>query len=175
MVRNIIGIGAAAVALFVFGFLYWGISPLPYTALNATDDEAAAIKDIRRVFPDTGAYLVPSAANMDLLAEGTQAVVYVDHEVSPSQPNAQALAVGFAHSVLVALVVLLLLRPGEGMRQHLKTGALAGLAAVVVIEGSDVAWWLYPLSWKLHGAVYHFVCFVLAAAIMSKVMPAKQA
>ena len=174
MVRIITGIGVTAVVLFIFGFLYWGISPLPYTALNSTADQEAALGDIKRHFPDTGAYLVPTADNMELLAQGSQAMVYVDHGVPPSQPDPKAMALGFVHNILIALVVFLLLRHQEGMSQHLKTGALAGLAAIVVIEGSDVAWWLYPLSWKIHGAVYHLLCFVLAAALLSKFMPATQ-
>ena len=174
MVKVTAGIVLTAVVLFIFGFLYWGISPLPYTALNSAADQEAALVDIKRHFPDTGAYMVPAAANMELLAKGSQAVVYVDHEVPASQPDLQAMALGFVHNVLMALVVFLLLRHQEGMSQHLRTGALVGLAAVVVIEGSDTLWWLYPLSWKIHGVVYHFLCFVLAAALLSKFMPATQ-
>ena len=32
MVRIIAGIGVTAVVLFIFGFVYWGLSPLPYTS-----------------------------------------------------------------------------------------------------------------------------------------------
>lgn len=174
MAKTIAGIGLTAIVLFIFGFLYWGISPLPYTALNSAADPEAALSDIKRHFPDTGAYMVPAAANMELLAKGSQAVVYVDHEVPASQPNPQDMALGLAHNILMALVVFLLLRHQEGMSQHLRTGALVGLAAVVVIEGSDTLWWLYPLSWKIHSVVYHFLCFVLAAALLSKFMPARQ-
>lgn len=174
MVRTIAGIGLTAIVLFLFGFLYWGISPLPYTALRSTADQEAALGDLKRHFPDTGAYLVPSADNMALLAEGLQAMIYVDHGIPASQPDPQAMALGLVHNVLIALAVFLLLRNQQGMSRHLRTGALAGLAAVVVIEGSDVAWWLYPLSWKLHGAAYHFLCFVLAAALLSRFVPARQ-
>ena len=174
MVRNVAGIVLTAIVLFIFGFLYWGISPLPYTALNSTADQEAALGDIKRHFPDSGAYMVPAADNMELLGKGSQAVVYVDHEVPSSQPDPQAMALGFVHNILMALVVFLLLRHREGMPQHLSTGALVGLAAVVVIEGSDTLWWLYPLSWKIHSVVYHFLCFVLAAALLSKFMPARQ-
>ncbi len=174
MAKTIAGIGLTAIALFIFGFLYWGISPLPYTALNSAADQEAALGDIKRHFPDTGAYMVPAAADMELLAEGSQAVVYVDHEVPASQPDPRDMALGLAHNILMALVVFLLLRNQQGMSQHLRTGALAGLAAVVVIEGSDTLWWLYPLSWKIHGVAYHFLCFVLAAALLSKFMPARQ-
>ena len=174
MVKTIAGIGLTAIVLFVFGFLYWGISPLPYTALNSAADQEAALGDIKRHFPDTGAYMVPAVDNMELLARGSQAMIYVDHGIPASQPDPRAMALGFVHNILIALVVFLMLRNQEGMSRHLKTGALAGLAAVVVIEGTDVAWWLYPLSWKIHGAVYHFLCFVLPAALLSKFMPARQ-
>ena len=174
MLRTTAGILVTAIALFVFGFLYWGVSPLPYTALNSAADQEAALGDIKRHFPDSGAYMVPAAANMELLAKGSQAVVYVDHEVPASQPDPAGMALGFLHNVLMALVLFLLLRHQDGMSQYLKTGALAGLAAVVVIEGSDVAWWLYPMSWKIHSAVYHLLCFVLAAALLGRFMPARQ-
>ena len=174
MVKTIAGIGLTAIVLFIFGFLYWGVSPLPYTAVSSAADPEAALADIKRHFPDTGAYMVPAAANMELLAEGSQAVVYVDHEVPASQPDPASMALGLVHNVLMALVVFLLLRNQEGMSQHLRTGALVGLAAVAVIEGSDTLWWLYPLSWKIHSVVYHFLCFVLAAALLSRFMPARQ-
>ena len=174
MVKTIAGIGLTAIVLFIFGFLYWGVSPLPYTAVNSAADQEAALADIKRHFPDTGAYMIPTAADMELLAEGSQAVVYVDHEVPASQPDPASMALGLVHNVLMALVVFLLLRNQDGMSQHLRTGALVGLAAVVVIEGSDTLWWLYPLSWKIHSVVYHFLCFVLAAALLSRFMPARQ-
>ncbi len=174
MVRSIAGIGVTAVVLFIFGFVYWALSPLPYTSWNATADPEAALGIVKRHFPESGVYSLPGADNMELLAEGSQAMIYVDHGLSASQPDPKDMALGFLHNILMAVVVFLLIRHQNGMSQYLKTGALAGLAAVVVIEGSDVAWWLYPLSWKLHGAVYHFLCFVLAAALLGKFIPARQ-
>ena len=71
-------------------------------------------------------------------------MIYVDHGLSASQPDPKDMALGFLHNILMAVVVFLLIRHQTGMSQILRIGALAGLAAVVVIEGSDVAWWLYP-------------------------------
>ena len=174
MVRIIAGIGVTAVALFIFGFVYWALSPLPYTSWNATADPEAALGIVKRHFPESGVYSLPGADNMELLAEGSHAMVYVAHGLSAAQPDPRELALGFLHNILMALAVFLLLRHQNGMAQYLKIGALAGLAAVVVIEGSDVTWWLYPLSWKIHGAAYHFLCFVLAAALLGKFIPARQ-
>ena len=174
MVRTIAGIGVTAVALFIFGFVYWGLSPLPYASWNATAEPEAALGGVKRHFPESGVYDLPGADNMELLAEGTRAMIYVAHDLPAAQPDPRELALGLLHNVLMALALFLLLRHQNGMAQYLKTGALAGLAAVVVIEGSDVAWWLYPLSWKIHGAVYHFLCFVLAAALLGKFIPARQ-
>ena len=46
-----------------------------------------------------------------------------------------------------------------------------GLAAVILVEGSDIIWWGYTWGWKLWGATYHILVFVIGALVLSKFLP----
>ena len=61
------------------------------------------------------------------------------------------------------------------MKTALGILATAVVAAVVLVEGSDLVWWGYPLAWKLWGAVYHVLVFVIGALVMSKFLPPSDA
>ena len=61
MGRLLIGIILASVAMFAFGFAYWGpLNPLPYSAWKQTPNDAAAQSALRSHFPEEGTYFVPT-------------------------------------------------------------------------------------------------------------------
>ena len=57
--RQIIGVVLATLAVYMWGFLYWGASTIPYSAWQATNDDAAAGKALLEHFPVSGTYYVP--------------------------------------------------------------------------------------------------------------------
>ena len=118
-----VGVVVTALALFVFGFLWWAMG-------------------------------------------------YVRHELPESSvPDLAEMLKGFVHYLLVAGVLALLLERGATLGANVRRAALIGLAAVVVVKGSDVVWWGYPLGWTLLGAVYHVLLFVLGALTLGKFLP----
>lgn len=166
-----IGIVLAALALFVFGFLYWAVNPLAYGSWNELPDPAGAKAAARAQFPATGVYGFPRPGEM---ADGMSAIVYVRHDLPESSPDPVELLKGLAHYVLVAAVLALVLPRGAGLAATVRRAAVLGLASVVIIEGTDVVWWGYPLAWKLWGAAYHVLLFVLGALVLTWFLPARR-
>lgn len=163
-----VGIVLTALALFVFGFLYWGANPLPYASWNEPPDSAAATAATRAHFPRTGVYGLPRPGEAP---DGVWAMVYVRHELPPSLPDLGELLKGFAHYLLVAGALALVLRRRAGLAATVRRAAVLGVVAVVVVEGTDVAWWGYPLAWKLWGVAYHMLLFVLGALTLTWFLP----
>lgn len=163
-----IGIFATAVALFVFGFVFWAASPLPYGSWNEPPDPAAAKAAVHAQFPATGVYGVPGPGQVP---DDVWAMVYVRHELPDSLPDPAELLKGFVHYVLVAGTLALVLTPRRGLGQTVARAALLGVVAVVVLEGTDLVWWGYPLGWKLWGAIYHVLLFVIGGLALAWFLP----
>ncbi|MYJ74674.1 MAG: hypothetical protein F4089_06045 [Gammaproteobacteria bacterium] len=81
------------------------------------------------------------------------------------------MARGFIHYLVVAVILAIMLPNGARVSAHVRRGFIVGLAAVVLIEGSDVIWWGYAWGWKLWGAGYHLLVFVIGALVLSKFLP----
>ena len=167
-----IGIFATAVALFVFGFVFWAASPLPYGSWNEPPDPAAAKAAVSTSFPDTGVYGVPGPG---LVPDDVWAMIYVRHELPDSLPDTVELLKGFVHYMLVAGALALVLTPGRGLGQTVARAAVVGAVAVVVVEGTDLVWWGYPLGWKLWGAVYHVLLFAIGGLALAWFLPRRPA
>ena len=170
--KTALGILATAVVLFVFGFLYWGANPLPGKTMNALPDPEAAAAAVSEQFPDSGIYSVLAPATAP---SGVSAMVIVDHDVSGKEADPLVMFYGFVHYIAIGIVLALVLQRGAALADHVKRAALLGVAAVVLVEGSDLVWWGYPLAWKLWGAVYHVLVFVIGALVLSKFLPPSDA
>ena len=166
-----VGIVVTALALFVFGFLYWGANPLPYATWSDPPDWATAKAAVREHFPSAGVYRVPRPGEAP---DGVWAMIYVRHDMPQSLPDPGEMLKGFAHYLLVAGALALVLRRRGELGATVRRAAVLGVAAVVVVEGTDVAWWGYPLAWKLWGAAYHVLLFVLGALVLAWFLPERR-
>ena len=59
MKRLLLGAVIGSVAMFLWGFLFWGVLPFGNQAIAGADDSAAAQQALAAVFAETGTYLVP--------------------------------------------------------------------------------------------------------------------
>ena len=160
-----IGIVVTALTLFVFGFLFWGANPLPYATWHVAPDPDAAQAAVVAQFPESGVYGVPNAGSVP---DDVWALVYVDHDLPETLPDPMEMLGGLLHYLIVALLLAWLLPRDQTLKQHCAKAAMLGLAAVIVVEGSDVVWWRYPWDWKAWGAVYHMLVFVIGALVLSR-------
>ena len=167
--RQILGIAVTALALFVFGFLYWAMNPLPYAAWNAVEDAAAAQATAQALFPEDGLYVLPGPGNdpeaLKLLETGPLVYLAIDHSPSVGGDPA-ALAQGFVHNLLSALLLFFVFRGLADTGARLRSALLLGVAAVFVINGSEIVWWAQPAGWVVHQAIYYLLYFVIAALVL---------
>lgn len=177
MKRFILGILLAALAMFVWGMLYWGANPLPYTAWKQATDDVAAGKALREYFPENGTYYVPGmnhdkATLKTLMEQGPVAFVHMLRREGRPLMEPGIMVKGLVLYLLVAWVLALLLRralpalPSYGDR--VKATALVALLAALMIDAGDVVWWYIPPAWKLYQGVYDFTALLIGGLVLAK-------
>lgn len=142
----IIGSLLAAVAMFVWGFLFWVVSGIPQSALRSTPDAAAAQLALATAFPDSGAYFVPDPAlppdEFAALHEaGPLAFVHVRREGAPPMDPGVLLS-GFAHNWLTTFLLawLMLRTSSPTYLSRVAFIAVAGVAAAFFIDYGAAIW-----------------------------------
>src|SRR5690606_3979537 len=63
MKNQLIGVVLATIAMFFWGFLYWGATTIPYGPLKASNGDEAAQQALLEHFPTTGMYMIPGMHN----------------------------------------------------------------------------------------------------------------
>jgi len=168
---------AAAVAMYAFGFVYWGAASFPYSPWLETRDDAAAQAALREHFPKSGVYYVPGNGNEperrdQLFDTGPVGFVYLDVDGRPAFDPGIMVRGFLLNGVIAALLLWLFhvarVEPSHGARIGL--AAVVALVFVVVVHLGDVVWWVLPVGWELSRAFYNFSTFVLAAAVLSAVL-----
>ena len=177
--KSILGALLTGVALFVFGFLYWAVNPLPYTAWNVLDDPAAAQAATAKLFPQDGMYVVPGGGNdpraLQLLETGPLVFLTIDHSPAAG-PDPASLGVGLLHNIASAFLLVLLIRGvSGGLTARVGRAALVGVVAAFVINGSEIIWWQQPFNWMIHQAIYYVLYFALGAAVLNFFLPEPEA
>ena len=173
----LLGSVIAAVALFMWGFVYWAVSPLPYTALKTVADDAAAGQALLEHFPQSGTYYLPDPTNSDvdemnsLHRQGP--VAMVDINVDGAEPaSAGVLLAGFAHMLVTTLMISLLMRlTGNSLATYGDRVLFVFFAGVIVAfwtRISDVIWWGSGLPWQMYNAIYDVSAWLIAGMILAK-------
>ncbi len=178
MMKNLgIGIVLAAVAIFFWGFLYWGMNPLPSSSWKQTKDDVAAGKALLEHFPESGTYYLPGRYNdeetwMKLHAAGPVAFIHLTAREGRPLHDWGIMIRGFLlYLVVVTLIALLLQKVSPALPSYadrVKFAALVGLAAAVMIDFGDVVWWYIPWEWKIHQAVYTVTTWTIAGLVLAK-------
>ncbi len=171
------GILLSTLAMFLWGMVYWGFSPLPYTAWKSSPDDVEAGKALREHFPESGTYYVPAmhheAATLDRLYEqGPVAFVHLTSRDGRPRNEPSVMIKGLLLILVGVTLLALLLRkaapalPTYGSRVRLI--ALTGLAAAVLIDVGDSVWWYIPIAWKVHQALYDFSAWTVAGLVLAR-------
>ncbi len=184
MKELLLGSAIAAVALFFWGFVYWGVSPLPYTALKTVANEMAAGQALLEHFPQSGTYYLPDPQNPDidemnaLHRQGPVAMVDIDVDGAVPQSPIVMLA-GFAHILITTLMISLLMRlTGDALATYGDRVLFVFLAGVIVAfwaRISDVIWWGLGLPWQMYNAIYDVSSWLIAGLILAKFVGPKPA
>jgi hypothetical protein len=183
MTKQLIGIALATVAIFMWGFVYWGLLSAPYAPLKATNGDEAAGQALLEHFPATGMYLIPGAYNdpedvARMFAEGPIAMVNFVREGHPMEDPVM-MGQGFVLNLVVVFLLSVVIKKAlptlPSYNDRVLFAALLGLTAVVMINLGDAVWWRYPWSWKLSQALYGFISFCIAGAVLGKFIKPEKA
>lgn len=171
----------AAVALFVWGFLFWGL-PWPNPAYQhlSAEDEAALRQSLSEHVPTSGAYYVPDmehgadhAAYLARHREGPLAMVMVRTEGAELM-SAGLFAGGFVHMLFSVLLIALLLRAVapvlRSYRSRVGFLALVGLAAAFWANLGEPIWNYQPWAFHLTAAVYDWTSWIIAGLVLAYVV-----
>lgn len=177
MKRFGLGVILATVAVYVFGMLFWGVNPLPYSAWKETKDrdDAAAGFALLEYFPESGTYYLPGeyiepGTRAQLFDAGPVAFVHILSREGRPQHAVSVLVWGFLLDLVVVTLLALMVKGAAlstyGARVALV--ALAGLAGVVLIDLGEIVFWHIPWPWMAVHAVYDFLAFVVAGLILAR-------
>lgn len=190
MVRLVIGALLSAVVLFVWGVLFWVVSPLRFGVLRPLPRDEEVIGLLDRILPHSGVYLSPFPDEDRFTADPKEAreeflrrqhqgpLVQITYRKGGADPTSPAtLALGFGHlfvsSLLVGGLLLLTLPALPTYTSRMLFVFLAGVFAAVTVSLSPPLWFHQPWDLPLFNALYHasgwFVAsFVLAAVVRSR-------
>ena len=183
MNRTILGIVLATIVLYFWGFLYWGVNPLPYQSLRRTSDTAAAGEALKKFFPENGTYLFPGIFEDEAEAEkmysaGPVGILHMTSVDGRPAFDPRIMLNGFVVNSLVVCLIAALLRtvigalPTYGSR--VKFAALAGLTCALLTDIGEAAWWDVGLAWNLHKVVYTVSAWVVTALVLAKFVGEKR-
>jgi len=187
MIRLVLGALLSAVVLFVWGALFWVVSPLRFGVLRPLPRDEAVVGLLEQNLPHSGVFLSPFPDDDRFNADPKEAkeefqkrqrkgpLVQISYRKGGVDPMSPAvLAFGFGHAFVSALLVgglLLLALPAlPSYASRLLFVFLAGVFAAVTVSLSPPVWLHQPWDLPLFNALYHasgwFVArFVLAAIV----------
>ncbi len=175
----LVGSALSALAMFFWGFLWWGAPHyLPYkTAMKTAPDEAALAASLSAALPATGVYLLPNPASgataedvQKRASAGPTAQVFFMKEGAAM--DGSVFLWGYVHMFVASFLGALLLQrtvaatTGYGSRAALVL--LVGLAGSFFSNLGKPIWWHQPWDYHLTYFVYDFSSWLLAALILAK-------
>lgn len=177
MKRTILGILLGGVAVYFWGFLFWGISGIPYMTWKHATNEPAAMAALKVHFPEAGAYYVPGMREDQVELEswlGLGPVGFV-HITAPEGRSLMVPSIMFGGFILclvqAALAAALLAMVGGALPNYgakVKVLALVGIIVVTTAHLGDVIWWQLALDWKLAQGFYDAAAFVILGLVLGK-------
>ncbi len=170
--KTILGVVVTGIVLFFFGFLYWGVNQLPYATWNTVTDPAVAQTTAASLFPEDGVYFLPGPGNdpeaAKLLETGPSVMLTIRHT---QDQMAMQFGLGVVHNILSALLLVIVLKGVVGTGAMITRALLVGFVAGFVILGSNIIWWMQPISWMFFHLVYYLIYFALGAWVLSFFLP----
>lgn len=176
MQKIILGSLVAAVAMFIWGWIYWASGFASGAIIDRPADDDVAQRALVEAFQESGAYFVPydmddeEAFNRRHEA-GPLAMVFYQKEGAPAmQP--MIFVQGFIHYFLTCLLIGVLLKMVlsslASYGDKVKFTTLAGVTASFFTNLSDAIWMTMPLSYQTFVGVYDITIWIIAGLVLGK-------
>lgn len=165
MIRVIIGAAAAAVAMFVIGFIFF-VTPLSRLSVASIGDQPAANVQaaLAANLPRTGTYAVPgmdTPAQTSMYSQGPIATIHYNTDGFAADDPAMIL-VGFVFNFIIALLIGTALIGID--RRVPDFGSRARLAVIIAVAVTAFNHLGEPIYW--HHDWGHFIYLFVADALM---------
>jgi hypothetical protein len=174
MLKSALGALLAAIAMFVWGFIYWGSGLVdPFTHMTP-EAETALGETLKANLTSDGVYVLPDPKNgteeewMQRMSAGPFAMTNFKSGGAP--PFETTLAFGFVHMLVTTILLAALLMyvtPAATYFDRLKIVATVGLIAAVFAHLAQPIWWHYPWTYAVLGAIYDLGAYVISGAILA--------
>ncbi len=173
----LIGSVLAALAMFVWGFLFW-TTPLGKAAMTPGADPDRVQRALDELFPTDGVYFVPDLSEgesqerwLERHRRGPLGMVIV-RKAGADPMDPLLFFNGFLHQLITCVLIAWLLGkaapalPGWGAKAGFVT--LAGFAATFWAHAGDPIWFYQPWKFHLLAMLYDLVAWALAGAILAR-------
>lgn len=191
LVRVVLASLLAAIVLFGWGFLFWGVLPLGSAAMEEEPyGGESLVTSISKVLGDSGVYFIPHPTDPSLVTEEQQQRFRERHREGPlvrifynkigTEPGAPAVFIkGFVHNLSIALlmaIILALAAPAlPTFTRRLGVAFLVSAVAAVWLGLNEAIWFYHPWKYELYQAGYVLVGGLLMGLVLAAIVKAKQA
>jgi hypothetical protein len=176
MFKLIVGTLLAALAMFVWGAIYWAVLPtMPLSTETVQSDDALGTAMLASL-PKSGTYTVPDLhGDVSQLEQkhlkGPIAIIHF-HREGMAMMDPGILIRGFLHgwaAVAVAALVLQMCLPAlPSYCSRLWFFASIGLLMAVFKDGGGAVWRLHSAKWAGVEALYDVLAWVVAGLVLAK-------
>ena len=176
MQKLIVGSLVAAVAMFLWGWIYWASGFALGAILDRPADDEIAQQALSEAFGESGAYFVPG--NMDdeeaftrRHEAGPLAMVFYHKDGAPvMQP--MILIKGFIHyfvtCLLIGWLMTMVLPSLAGYGDKVKFTAAAGFVASFFTNLSDAIWMSAPITYQTFVGIYDITIWIIAGLVLGR-------
>ncbi|QDT65737.1 hypothetical protein [Calycomorphotria hydatis] len=177
-----LGIVIAAIALYAFGFLYWGVSPFGTFVWERPKDPEAVRAFLKEHFPENRTYGIPVFPAPDggedaknefakAHAEGPVAIVHMTNVDGRPALDSSIMIKGFILNaiciMLVANIMKFVVTSLPTYISRLLFVLSLGLLVAIFTQAGDIVWWKIDWQWKSYIAVYDLGSFLIIGAILA--------
>lgn len=181
MLKPALGALLAAIAMFMWGFVYWGSGLVDPFAHVSAEAETAIGEALKANLTADGVYFIPDSkvgTEEEWMARmGQGPIAMMNFKSGGAPPMGMTMAQGFAHMLVTALLLAGLLAyvaPAGTYLERFRLVAVVGVIAAVFAHLGQPIWWHFPWSYAILGAVYDAGAYAIAGAILAYfVTPAK--
>lgn len=172
MQKTIIGIVVTTLVVYIWGFLFWGVSTIPYASWKQSPNDTIAQEILSKHFPESGTYFIPGVGNdpetrAALYETGPTGFVHITHGSSSEADPAIMIQGLLLNLVIVALLAAFFRVAGATeFRDFARLSLAAGAVAVVGIHVGDMVWWRMPVEWKIWQLLYDYTVWLLAGHLL---------
>ena len=178
MAKALLGAALGAVAMFVWGFVSWTV--LQFHTVNSFDNSTTVAESMRSSGAESGVYFIPAMPGTTDQESAEFKKFKEQHERGPvafvvysaegkKAMDPLSMAKGFAVMFASTLVVVFLLMNAK-IANYLGRVLFVvsfGLFAAVFSEGSNWAWFHFPMQWTIQMALDHLIAWGLAGVVIA--------